>query len=107
MAGFQVFLIPERLNKQGQIVQEHPAVPFETWKDVKQACATCGPTAPFTLAGLEGLEYETLPPCDWKTTARACLSGEMIDCGKANGLISVKGKPGLTQVTLFPLQWKC
>lgn len=38
------------------------------------------------MALLEGLQYETLPPCDWKTIARACSSGEIIHYGKANGI---------------------
>lgn len=55
MGGFQVFPITERLNNQGQIVQEHSAIPFKALKNLKQACATYGLTAPFTLALLEGL----------------------------------------------------
>lgn len=64
-----------------------------------QARATYGPAATFPLALHERLQYETLPPCDWKTVAKACLwgvgggVGEGGDCyGKVAGMISVSSK---------------
>lgn len=44
-------------------------------KDLKMACATYGPTAPFSLAMMEGIQTDALAPNDWKTLAIACLSG--------------------------------
>lgn len=57
------------------MAREPSAVPFKTLKDLKRTHATPGPTAPVTLALLDGLQYETLPPYDWKAIARACCSG--------------------------------
>lgn len=61
--GFHVFPVTER-HVDGQVVREHSPVPLKTLKDPKQACTTYGPTAPFTLAMLEGFQGEALPPSD-------------------------------------------
>ncbi|XP_060987521.1 endogenous retrovirus group K member 7 Gag polyprotein-like [Dama dama] len=53
----------------------HEPLPFKQLKELKQACAQYGPTAPFTLAIIESLSSQYLPPNDWKAVARACLSG--------------------------------
>lgn len=44
-------------------------------KDLKSAVNNYGPTAPYTLAILEGLSDRWLTPNDWLTLARATLSG--------------------------------
>ena len=44
-------------------------------KELKQACALYGPTAPYTVSLVEALAARWMPPHDWKTVAKACLSG--------------------------------
>lgn len=44
-------------------------------KDLKVACAQYGATAPFTVSILESLCDQAITPNDWRTLARACLSG--------------------------------
>lgn len=63
IGGFHVSPVTER-QVDGQIIREHSAVPFKMLKDLKQAYATHGPTAPFTLAMLEGFQSEASPPSD-------------------------------------------
>nr|ARA67907.1 gag protein [Jaagsiekte sheep retrovirus]ARA67910.1 gag protein [Jaagsiekte sheep retrovirus] len=53
----------------------YEALPFKQLKELKIACSQYGPTAPFTIAMIENLGTQALPPNDWKQTARACLSG--------------------------------
>ncbi|XP_070320748.1 endogenous retrovirus group K member 10 Gag polyprotein-like [Odocoileus virginianus] len=55
--------------------RHYEPVPFKQLKELKQACAQYGPTAPFTLAIIESLGAQYLPPNDWKAITRACLSG--------------------------------
>jgi hypothetical protein len=51
----------------------HETIPFKTLKEVKQACAMYGPTAPFPLGLLQSVVGDTaLLPDDW--TGLACLS---------------------------------
>ena len=44
-------------------------------KELKQTCATYGPTAPYTITLLEALAAKWMTPHDWKSVAKACLSG--------------------------------
>ena len=44
-------------------------------KELKQACALYGPTALYTVSLVEALAARWMPPHDWKTVAKACLSG--------------------------------
>ncbi|XP_069448820.2 endogenous retrovirus group K member 8 Gag polyprotein-like [Ovis canadensis] len=53
----------------------YKSLPFKQLKELKIACSQYGPTAPFTIAMIENLGTQALPPNDWKQTARACLSG--------------------------------
>ncbi|XP_043314266.1 endogenous retrovirus group K member 10 Gag polyprotein-like [Cervus canadensis] len=53
----------------------HEPLPFKQLKELKKACAQYGPTVPFTLAIIDSLSSQCLPPNDWKAVARACLSG--------------------------------
>ena len=53
----------------------YESLPFKQLKELKIACSQYGPTAPFTIAMIENLGTQALPPNDWKQTARACLSG--------------------------------
>ncbi|KAJ1067246.1 hypothetical protein K5549_020629, partial [Capra hircus] len=53
----------------------YEALPFKQLKELKIACSQYGPTAPFTVAMIENLGTQNLPPNDWKQIARACLSG--------------------------------
>jgi hypothetical protein len=59
-AGFRFYPVLERLDPNNPGVQQrfHEKIPLKTLKDVKQACAMYGPTAPFTLGLLEcGRKY--------------------------------------------------
>ena len=53
----------------------YEALPFKQLKELKIACSQYGPTTPFTIAMIESLGTQNLPPNDWKQIARACLSG--------------------------------
>ena len=44
-------------------------------KQLKQTCASHGPKAPYTIQLVEALAARWMSPCDWKTVAKACLSG--------------------------------
>ena len=44
-------------------------------KELKQACALYGPTAPYTVSLVEALAARWMSLHDWKTVAKACLSG--------------------------------
>ena len=56
-------------------------------KELKQACATYGPTAPYTITLLEALAAKWMTPHDWKSVAKACLSGGQFMLGKLNNLM--------------------
>ena len=44
-------------------------------EEIKQACASYGPTAPYSLQLLEIVAARWLTPYDWKAVAKACLIG--------------------------------
>ena len=50
-------------------------LPIKLVKELKQACASYGATAPYTLTLLDALAARWMTPYDWKTVAKACLSG--------------------------------
>jgi hypothetical protein len=61
----------------------HENIPFETLKEVKQACVMYGSTAPFTLGVLQHVVGDTaMHPNDWTGMAKACLSPGDTCCGK-------------------------
>lgn len=49
-------------------------LPMKMIKELKQACALYGATAPYTITVLEALAARWMTPHDWKTVAKACLS---------------------------------
>jgi hypothetical protein len=61
----------EAQDQEGNTVRYHTHI--KQLKELKTACAQYGPTAPFTMAMLDGLSTEALPPADWKQLTRACL----------------------------------
>ena len=65
----------EAQDQEGNAVRYHVPIPLKQLNQLKDACALCGPTAPFTMALLDGLSTEALPPADWKQLAHACLGG--------------------------------
>ena len=50
-------------------------LPIKMIKELKQACSLYGATAPYTLTLLEALSTRWMTPHDWRTVAKACLSG--------------------------------
>ena len=50
-------------------------VSFQLVKELKNACVSYGPKAPYTMQLVENLAGQWLTPREWKTIARACLSG--------------------------------
>ena len=50
-------------------------LPMKMIKELKQACSLYGATAPYTLTLLGALSTRWMTPHDWRTVAKACLSG--------------------------------
>lgn len=80
MDGFEPVFLGPVLERPGQggggPVREYGPIDFKKLKELKNACAQYGPTAPYTETILEALDTEfTFCPNDWKQLARACLSG--------------------------------
>ena len=50
-------------------------IPMKMIKELKQDCASYGPTAPYTVSLVEALAARWMSLHDWKTVAKACLSG--------------------------------
>ncbi|XP_012886183.1 PREDICTED: LOW QUALITY PROTEIN: endogenous retrovirus group K member 9 Pol protein-like [Dipodomys ordii] len=71
ISGFHLFPVMEDQNQQ----RTRQPIQFKQIRDLKNACAQYGPTAPFTQVILETLSTDALCPNDWKQLARACLSG--------------------------------
>lgn len=83
---------------------ENSAVPCKKLKDLKQACITYGPTAPFNLAMLERFQSEALTPCLSVIGNRMLgfvYQGEIIYCGRVSGSISVNSKQGVMLPIIF------
>ena len=72
LAGFP---IPFPVLEDAQQRKYYEPLPFKQIKELKQACARYGPTAPFTMSITENLNSQYLLPNDWKQVSRACLSG--------------------------------
>lgn len=60
---------------EGNLVRVHQATLLKQVKELEAACAQYRHIDPFTMAILENLATDALPPNDWKHLARACLSG--------------------------------
>lgn len=50
-------------------------IPMKMIKELKQVCTLYGPTALYTVSLVEALVARWMSPHDWKTVAKACLSG--------------------------------
>ena len=72
-ACFPVIFDSKQGEKAGAIQWE--PIQMKMIKESKHACASCGPTAPYTLQLLEILAARWMKPYDWKAVAKACLSG--------------------------------
>ncbi|KAK1332169.1 hypothetical protein QTO34_007855 [Cnephaeus nilssonii] len=58
----------------GQMLRVHEPIPFKTLKEFKTSVSMYDPTSPFVLGLLDSVASEVLPPLDWQTLAKACLS---------------------------------
>lgn len=56
-----------------QVIWE--ALPYKILKELKQACAEYGPSAPYTQTLLDAIANKWMTPYDWYQVARTCLSG--------------------------------
>ncbi|XP_053909159.1 endogenous retrovirus group K member 5 Gag polyprotein-like [Cuculus canorus] len=75
LEGFQVYPVVQRQQATGALFNDYEPIPFKQLKELKIASAQYGPTAPFTVTILETIAAHTLPPSDWKSLAKAVLSG--------------------------------
>ncbi|XP_016061240.1 PREDICTED: endogenous retrovirus group K member 9 Gag polyprotein-like [Miniopterus natalensis] len=76
-SGFAVFPVSEQPNpnNHNQVQRYYTPVSFKMLKELKQATAQYGPTAPYTLTILENIATDALTPNDWRSLAKACLTG--------------------------------
>ncbi|XP_061862620.1 endogenous retrovirus group K member 5 Gag polyprotein-like [Colius striatus] len=56
-------------------IATYTSITFKNLKELKTAAAQYGATAPYTIAILETIAAEVLPPWDWKGLAKATLMG--------------------------------
>ncbi|KAL0595890.1 Gag polyprotein [Plecturocebus cupreus] len=70
-----LFPVVEVPDAQGQIIRRYHPVPPKTLRELKEAVAQYGPTAPYTMSLLETLTGEALLPHDWGCLAKAGLPG--------------------------------
>ena len=79
-------------------------------KELKQACALYGATAPYTLTLLDALAARWMIPHDWKTVTKACLSGGHIYSRELNMRTSPESRLVLTadmaRGTLYKKCWR-
>ncbi|XP_010155635.1 PREDICTED: LOW QUALITY PROTEIN: endogenous retrovirus group K member 5 Gag polyprotein-like [Eurypyga helias] len=79
VSGFSNFAFPITYTPhptQANVnVANWTVIPFKSIKELKTAVSHYGATAPYTLAILETIVSEILPPHDWKGLARAVLTG--------------------------------
>lgn len=75
MHGFEAFPVVEVQDQQGNFQRRYDPLPYKLIKELKQACAQYGATSPFTLSLVETISTDSLPPRDWRSIAKACLSG--------------------------------
>lgn len=74
--GFpKIFPVIQRQDGMGHIFNDYEAIPYKQLKELKVATTQYGPTAPFTIAIIETIASNMLPPGDWKTLTKAVLSG--------------------------------
>ena len=62
-------------ERDGRDVPSWEPLSMKLIKELKQACALYGATAPYTLTLLDALAARWMIPYDWKTVAKASLSG--------------------------------
>lgn len=76
ITGLSMYPVVERPDptNPGQILRVHEPIPFKTLKEFKTSVSMYGPTSPFVLGLLDTVTSEALPPLDWQTLAKACLS---------------------------------
>ncbi|XP_060230653.1 endogenous retrovirus group K member 10 Gag polyprotein-like [Meriones unguiculatus] len=67
--------VVEVMNPQGNRIRQHVSIELKQLKELKTAVSQYGTTAPFTVALFETIADNNLTPLDWKTVARAVLSG--------------------------------
>ncbi|KAL0622809.1 Gag polyprotein [Plecturocebus cupreus] len=70
-----VFPVIEVVDNQGNPIRNYESIPPKTLKELKEAVAQYGPTAPYTISLIENLTISALPPTDWGRLTKACLSG--------------------------------
>ncbi|KAL0626633.1 LOW QUALITY PROTEIN: Gag polyprotein [Plecturocebus cupreus] len=63
------------VDNQGNPIRNYESIPLKTLKELKEAVAQYGPTAPYTISLIENLTISALPPTDWGRLTKACLSG--------------------------------
>lgn len=64
ISGFHSVCLPVSVQDGDGNVRLHNPIPFKTLKELKNSCSQYGPTAPFTLALLEGISTDALAPND-------------------------------------------
>ncbi|XP_048797887.1 endogenous retrovirus group K member 5 Gag polyprotein-like [Lagopus muta] len=70
-----VFPVIQSQQANGNTVNDYEPIPFKQLKELKAASTQYGPTAPFTMAILETVASNVLPPADWRSLAKAVLTG--------------------------------
>ncbi|KAK1342801.1 hypothetical protein QTO34_015568 [Cnephaeus nilssonii] len=71
----EAFPVTETTDAQGQVWRHHNGFDFKVIKEIKTAVAQYGATAPYTMAIVESVAENWLTPGDWRSLARATLSG--------------------------------
>nr|XP_054110078.1 endogenous retrovirus group K member 10 Gag polyprotein-like [Callithrix jacchus] len=70
-----LYPVIEEVDNQGNPVRNYDPIPPKTLKEIKEAVAQYGPTAPCTISLIENLTISALLACDWGRLTKACLSG--------------------------------
>ena len=82
-------------NRPGRAVEWEP-IPMKMAKELKHACASYGPNAPYTMQPVEALAGRRMTPHDWKQLLNpAYLEGNMY-FGELNLMILLQNKPMIT-----------
>ncbi|KAL0617142.1 Gag polyprotein [Plecturocebus cupreus] len=68
------FSVIEVVDNQGNPIRNYESIPLKMLKELKEAVAQYGPTAPYTISLIENLTISALPPTDWGRLTKACLS---------------------------------
>ena len=97
-------------ERDGRDVPSWEPLSMKLIKELKQACALYGATAPYTLTLLDALAARWMIPYDWKTVAKACLSGGHIYSRELNMRTSPESRLVLTadmaRGTLYKKCWR-